>query len=228
MRRLSRAKKLLFMVAALKHSIFFCCDRSAEMSETASVFMCECHPLLDTPLTWDNRLRKATIVMCVAVQFVKKNEHVLAQGQPQLVTAGLKINLVLSKFKSYCFFLSISLDWATWGFYCNSKKKKKGHLKVRDGVMLSMCVSETVPLGLCHSASDCLTSMRVYVGWIVHATLTPPGQIGVLCAYICIIIRWRCLCFLYLCLPFFSFALFVNNDAMLHSGITVGFILYFD
>ena len=98
-------------------------------------------------------------------------------------------------------------------------RRKNSHLKVRDGVMLSVCVSETVPLGLCHSALDCLTSMREYVGWIVHASQGPPGQIGVLCAYICIMITHHCVCFL--SLPFISLALFLNNDAML--GITVGF-----
>lgn len=43
------------------------------ISETVSVFLCECLLWLDTPLTWDNQLRKATIVICIVVQFVKKN-----------------------------------------------------------------------------------------------------------------------------------------------------------
>lgn len=62
--------------------------------------------------------------------------------------------------------------------------------------MLSICVSESVPLGPCQSALDCLTSMRVNVGWIVHASQPSLGQIYVWCAYICIItIVWFCVCF---------------------------------
>lgn len=90
--------------------------------------------------------------------------------------------------------------------------------------MLSVCVSETVPLGARHSASVLLTGLRVYVSWTVHARRAPPGQIGVLCAHICIIIVRR----LWKGLPpfYFSIALLVNKDAML--GLTVGFLLYVD
>lgn len=82
--------------------------------------------------------------------------------------------------------------------------RKSGHLKV--GVMLSVCVSETVPLGPCQSALDCLTIVRVYVGWIVHASQAPSGQICVWRAYICImIIIWSCVCFCACACPPFLF-----------------------
>lgn len=82
--------------------------------------------------------------------------------------------------------------------------RKSGHLKV--GVMLSVCVSETVPLGLCQSALDCLTIVRVYVGWIVHASQAPSGQICVWRVYICImIIIWSCVCFCACACPPFLF-----------------------
>lgn len=90
--------------------------------------------------------------------------------------------------------------------------------------MLSVCVSETVPLGVCHSASVLLTGLRVYASWTVHARRAPPGQIGVLCAHICIII----VCRFWSGLPpfYFSIALLVNKDTVL--GLTVEFVLYVD
>lgn len=80
---------------------------------------------------------------------------------------------------------------------------KNGHLDIRDGVTLSVCVSETVPLGLCHNALDCIIRTCAYVGWIVHATHAPPGQTAVLCTYIHIILT-VCVFFFYLDILFCS------------------------
>lgn len=216
----SHAKKLLFTVSFVTQPLFSA--SAAEIRETVSVFMCECQPWLDTPLTWDNHQREATIVRCIVVQLVKKEWTCLAQGQAELVTAGLKINLVLPKL----WIILCLLKHFTWlgdmrFLYCT--EEKKGYLMVQDGMMLSVCVRETVPLGLCHSALDFLTRVRVF---LLDCT-RDPGTPRINCCIVCLHMHnnYRALCvFLCPCLLFSSVALFVSTDTMLE--ITVGFILY--
>lgn len=104
-----------------------------EKKKSVSVFICECHPWLDTPMTWNNHLRKPTIVICVVIQIEKKNEHVWLKASLKCWQQDLKWIWLLPSYESYCVSLSISLDWATWDFpsvqstavCCNSIVKKK-------------------------------------------------------------------------------------------------------
>lgn len=115
---LRHAKKVFFALATLQHSLSLCCDRSAEMKETVSVLICEFHPWLDTPLTWDNRLRRGTIVMCIVVQIVNRmstfGSRPASMGDNKTYNK-LVLFFPLLSYESYSVFYSIPLDWTTRG-----------------------------------------------------------------------------------------------------------------